>query len=480
VGFHDISLYTLGRYSDLCIGKATDRAHGGAIMYSQPSKLASVAIKHSVLHAASTCAVNVWSRETADHIIMHQTSESSINAAKQAMNLLANKHIRSNTINNLAERGNTASTSHFVALWDGILNGKIQSDQRVMFPVSASGQIVGTALYTLDDLPERLRLTNSNGRKPHSQRAAKRRVSSTHSTDPCVRIESVGVVPAHQEPTEKNTVSLAVAAAEQCLERSQYRREDIELLIFTGVYRSEFLSEPAISAIIAGELGMNADVDPLATRKTFTFDIVNSSLGTLNACDVARQAIIANKYRTVMVVASEVENNTHVRPTDPRGIQETASAMILDDGRTTQEGFGRFRIKYFTDYIDAFRCEARMTDGKPYLQMEQDPNIEEYYLKCIAESVREFLAGDVPDAVRPTLVLPPQFSSSFTSRLMELLQLQRLPVVDVAATDKDLFTSSLAYAWKAAKLDLRPKRGEVGLVLEVSPGIQVACAMYHF
>ncbi|MDA1050828.1 MAG: AMP-binding protein [Planctomycetota bacterium] len=480
VGFHDINLYTLGSYSDLCIGKATDQPHGGAIMYSQPSKLASVAIKHSVLHAASICAANLWSRDTADHIIMHQTSESSINAAKQAMNLLANKNIRANTINNLAERGNTASTSHFVALWDAILDGQIQSDQQVMFPISASGQTVGTALYTLDDLPERLRQAQSSGRKPLSQLAAKRRETSPNGNIPCARIESVGVVPADHTPTDNDTVSLAVAAAEQCLEQSKYRREDIELLIFTGVYRSEFISEPAVAAIIAGELGMNADVDPLSTRKTFAFDIVNSAMGTLNACDVARQAIIAGKYRKVMVVASEVENNTHVRPTDLRGVQETASAMILDDGRPTQEGFGRLAIKYFTDYIDAFLCESRLTDGRPYLQMEQDPNIEEYYLKCIAEFVREFLAGEEPDAVQPTLILPPQFSSSFTSRLIEVLQLGHLPVVDVAAKDKDLFTSSLANAWQAAQRDLRPKRGEVGLIIEVSPGIQVACAKYHF
>jgi acyl-CoA synthetase (AMP-forming)/AMP-acid ligase II/3-oxoacyl-[acyl-carrier-protein] synthase III/acyl carrier protein len=480
VGFHDINLYTLGHYGDLCIGKATDQPHGGAIMYSQPSKLASVAIRHSVLHAASTCAVNLWSRDTADHVIMHQTSESSIKAATQAMNLLANKTLRANTINNLAERGNTASTSHFVALWDAILDGQIQSDQQIMFPISASGQTVGTALYTLDDLPVRLRQAQASGRKPNGDRSPQRRKASPQGTAPCARIESVGVVPVDRQPDDTDTVSLAVAAAEQCLERSQYRREDIELLIFTGVYRSEFLSEPAVAAIIAGELGLNADVDPLSTRKTFAFDIVNSAMGTLNACDVARQAIIADKYRRVMVVAAEIENNTHVRPSDLRGVQETASAMILDDGRPTEEGFGRLVIKYFTDYIGAFRCDSRLTDGRPYLQMERDPQLDAYYWKCIAASVREFLASEEPDAVRPTLVLPPQFSSSFSSRLMEVLELGDLPIVDVAARDKDLFTSSLAYAWQAAKHDLRPNRGEVGLIIEVSPGIQVACAKYHF
>jgi len=485
VGFHEIDLYTLGHYSDLCVGKATDWEHGGAIMYSKPSKLASVAIKHSVLHSAATCARNLWSRDAADHIIMHQTSESSINAAKQAMNLLADKKIESNTINNLAERGNTASTTHFVALWDAIHDGRIKSNDRIMFAISASGQTVGTALYTLDDLPKRLRVARSNGNKPagrhaNGRHANRRRVALPRNTDTGVHIESFGVLPADHDPAEKNTVAMAVAAAKQCLERSRYHRNEIDLIIFTGIYRSDFLSEPAIAAIIAGELGINADVNPLAAQKTFGFDIINSSVGCLNACDIACQAIAAKKYKRVMVVGSEIECNVEVRPQELRGVQETASAIILAESPSANKGFGRITFKYFTEYIDAFQCQSLLAGGKPYLKMQKDANLEELYLKCVVEAVNEFMQSQLPDAPRPTVILPPQLSSAFTSRLVRELAMTDQRVIDIATSDKEWFTSSIGFALEAAKAQGLMEDGDVGLILDVSPGIQVACAIYYF
>ena len=45
-----------------------------------------------------------------------------------------------NTINNLANRGNTATTSHMVAMWDNILDGNIQAGDNIVFGITGSGQ----------------------------------------------------------------------------------------------------------------------------------------------------------------------------------------------------------------------------------------------------------------------------------------------------------------------------------------------------
>ena len=63
---------------------------------------------------------------------------------------------KENSIVNVQDRGNTASTTHFVALWDHILNGTIKSGDNVLFVIAASGVNLGVALYTLDDLPDRV------------------------------------------------------------------------------------------------------------------------------------------------------------------------------------------------------------------------------------------------------------------------------------------------------------------------------------
>src|SRR4029077_17661090 len=47
-GFDAITLETLGEHSSLCIGKQTDRSHGGAIMLTESGMLARIAIEESV------------------------------------------------------------------------------------------------------------------------------------------------------------------------------------------------------------------------------------------------------------------------------------------------------------------------------------------------------------------------------------------------------------------------------------------------
>ena len=59
-------------------------------------------------------------------------------------------------IDNLENRGNTSSTSHFVALWDNIKNGAIKPFDKILFGIQASGIVSGFASYTLDDLPARV------------------------------------------------------------------------------------------------------------------------------------------------------------------------------------------------------------------------------------------------------------------------------------------------------------------------------------
>ncbi len=73
---------------------------------------------------------------------------------------------------------------------------------------------------------------------------------------PCshhVGITRVGLVPkGYTGPVA--SVDLLKAAGEACL-GDAIRREDVDLVIHTGTYRSDFLCEPALAAIAAGDIG---------------------------------------------------------------------------------------------------------------------------------------------------------------------------------------------------------------------------------
>ncbi|HEY0680638.1 MAG TPA: 3-oxoacyl-[acyl-carrier-protein] synthase III C-terminal domain-containing protein, partial [Chitinophagaceae bacterium] len=156
-GFRELELQTFGKYSEYCIAKASEQ--GGMIMFTDSVKLTEVAIRSGARHALQVLQQGGWTPNCFQHLIMHQTSDMTLRSAGREINRLLESRIchDGNTINNLKQRGNTASTAHFVALADHIRNNKIQSGDKIVFSISASGLTIGTALYEFDDLPDRYR-----------------------------------------------------------------------------------------------------------------------------------------------------------------------------------------------------------------------------------------------------------------------------------------------------------------------------------
>ena len=318
VGFHELDMYTLGKFAWMCIGRLTEQPHGGAIMMvPDPMEHTSVAVKYSVSHAKYTFDRSRWKTEQIQQLIMHQTSERSLMDGAKAINKAFKKKVstKDNTINNLPYRGNTASTSHMVAVWDNTLNDRIKSGDNVVFGITGSGQTIGTAIYTFDDLPDRIRAAKQQGQLPEKISDDEALPPLPERLLPRVQFAAVGTFPEDQKLSE-DSVDTAVAAAEACLARSSYDVSDIELLIFAGVTRTGYVSEPAIAAMVAGKMKMNDIIESEEDKKTFAFDVYNGALGFLNGCQIATEMIHAGKCRTAMVITSEVEINKNYFP-DP-------------------------------------------------------------------------------------------------------------------------------------------------------------------
>lgn len=478
-GFQKLDIQTFGRYSSYCVAKASER--GGMIMYTDAVNLTDVAVKSGARHAMNTLRETGWSYESFHHLIMHQTSEMTLNSAKHEINRSLNGKIchDDNTINNLEQRGNTASTSHFVALADHIRNKKINSGDKVVFSISASGLTTGTALYVFDDLPDRLRQmelqqTPAQKLSPDDRSNPVTVLSSTR-----VRIESAGTIP-DEYTGAKNSMDLLKRAAQNCLGKSSYQHRDIGLLIYSGVYRSEFVLEPAYATLLAGELDMNAATSDPDNKKTFAFDIFNSSIGFLNACYVAQQMIDAGNCGAAMIVAAEIENNSDSFPGEFLGVRETASAIVLDSHPSKETGFSRFLFRYHEESINAYTAYCDTRNRKQYLQIAKDAKLESLYIDCILSAVQEILEMEKLDLKQIDMVFPPQISSAFIDRLSRAMKLPLEKFVNVVGEGPDLFSSSLPYAFEHAYDKGLINEGNTGLMIAVGSGIQAGCAIYHF
>ncbi len=477
VGFETITLETLGQHSSLCIGKQTDRSHGGAIMLTESGELARIAIEESVNHTLGALQGHGWFPAAFQHCIMHQTAKLAVDEVVKVLNRKAGQNVlhARNTINNLKRRGNTATTTHFVALMDHVRSGRIESGQRILFGIAASGVTSGTALYTLDELPDRVRCgvkpTTVNGRNGHAGNghATRRRQR--------VKIESIGLL-SDVANAPRDAISMLTASARSCLAGSRYGRDEIDLTINAGVYRNDFLCEPAVAALVAGNLlGDSLGKSPGAQRM-LAFDLTNGSLGTLEACFVAANMISSGKIRTALVMAAEIEVNKDLERS--LGLEETGTALILDGSAEDGPGFGNFHFESFTRHRHSFASHSAVTDGKTALSFERNDLFEDSCLQCIVVSVERLLKQEGLDRRDLSVVLPPFPSDAFVSRLAGILGLPQDRMVHPPAGAKDLYTSSLAVALHSVRQHHRTRPGDIGLIIGIGSGIQVGCATYHF
>jgi 3-oxoacyl-[acyl-carrier-protein] synthase III len=250
--------------------------------------------------------------------------------------------------------------------------------------------------------------------------------------------------------------------------------------MYTGVHREDFVCEPALATLIAGRLDINSDTTTTINNKTFAFDIMNSSISFINACHAACAMINSGKYRHVMTIASEVENNLVDEGRTTLGLVETGSAAILDLAPADDEtGFLSFNFQYFTDYVDMYYSCAGQENRSTFLNIRKNPCLHDYYINCIDKAVTQYLEKENFSKNMIKAVFPPQISQEFVERLKKILGFAPDAMV-LVAKNNDYYTSSTVYSMQAAFDRNQVKKGDIGLIINVGAGIQVACALYQF
>ncbi len=475
-GFEALDLYTAGKHHDLCIAKATDQPHGGAIMTTDAVRASAVTLKHSVGHAHRIMQQYRWDPSKVDKLIMHQTSTTTLDGALEELNRSYGRTVcdREMTVYNVMQRGNTASTTHWLAVMDQIRAGQLHSGDHTVFAISGSGQTVGTALYQFDDLPDRLRAAD-----PEKISDSEPRQTKLGFDTPTVRLVAATSAAPESPDAAPNVVEMSLAAASDALRQSGWDRRDVGLLLHAGIYRNQYLSEPAVAAILAGKLQINEDLPDADGRRTLAFDLMDAGRGPLTACLVAAHMMHAGDIEKAMVTSSEVENNGEVGAPQRRGIAEIGSALLLQQG-PPGAGLGASCMRRFDEYQDLLETHTVMDQGRTILTIQQAADAEQRMIECIVTTVQEFLEQQSLSIDDLAAVLPPQLSPGFATALAAALQLSPERMVVADRTQLDTFTSTLALQWQRLSEQGLPAAGERGLIIAVGAGVEVGCTLYHF
>ncbi len=144
---------TLAEHSRLCIGIPA-KAGPGAALFTQARKIHRVAIEDSPPLLADALEETGLSLADVDYVIPHQTSARAIRQGTREIAARLGMAPKS-VVDNIAARGNTASTTHFVALYEYLEAGRFKPGDEILLLSHASGLEAGIVIFRMDELVDR-------------------------------------------------------------------------------------------------------------------------------------------------------------------------------------------------------------------------------------------------------------------------------------------------------------------------------------
>jgi 3-oxoacyl-[acyl-carrier-protein] synthase-3 len=141
---------TLAEHSRLCLAFPA-KIGRGASMFSDARTLQEVGIEDTVPLLREALDQAGLEFDEIDYFIPHQTSARAI---KKGVKEFSERmgHAPKHVVVTVDEFGNTSSTTHFVALWKCLSEGRFAKEDRVMLLAIASGLEVGIVIFKVDQL----------------------------------------------------------------------------------------------------------------------------------------------------------------------------------------------------------------------------------------------------------------------------------------------------------------------------------------
>jgi len=294
-----------------------------------------------------------------------------------------------------------------------------------------------------------------------------------------IKIDTIGLYP-NKNKTVKTALELCRRAAEPCIKHSAYKKEDIGLVVSVSVYRDEYFCEPSFSSFVQNDLKINHDKIDSLGAKTLSLDVLNGSLGFLNACQLCAAMITAGKVKTGLIVSSDLVNGNVSEKGDAPGFLPSGAAMLIAGVQNGGSGFKTFHFKTYADMQAA--CESYMFHDVDHMTLifKRDPAVEDIYLQAISKGVMEFLKKENAKLDDFDMIVPSQISSAFIAKMARTLGVKKEKMIDVTREGGDLFNASLPAAMDYIFKNKSPEPGQKALIINVASGIQVGCAVYEF
>jgi 3-oxoacyl-[acyl-carrier-protein] synthase-3 len=245
---------------------------------------------------------------------------------------------------------------------------------------------------------------------------------------------------------KQSSVELAALAADACLARAGVGREDVELLINVGQFKDDNIQEPAMAALIQKKLRMN--LDPLASamrKKTFSFDLMNSSFGFLSATLVIDSLLKTEKINLGMIVAGDVHPSQHHDEGFP--YSHFGSSVLLAASDVPGKGFRAFLIEGSNDSYNGYESFLDLpsygTKGRTSVDIRFAADYEQKAAAFTIENLERFFSEKGISRSTVDHVIITQQGKNFSQRIAAAVGLKEGAVIDTYDHYGNAYTSGL-------------------------------------
>jgi len=173
----------------------------------------------------------------------------------------------------------------------------------------------------------------------------------------------------------EDSFTLALAAARDCLKKSRYRPEDLDILICSSITRFKdgslkYWFKPDMSKFLKKALGLKP--------QAMCFDMTNACAGMLTGIHILDKMIKSGTVKTGMVVSGECITPISEAavleikdPVDPQfaslTVGDSGAAVILDEATDDREGIEFIEFLTVADFADL--CLAMPSAETPFPAM---------------------------------------------------------------------------------------------------------------
>ena len=223
----------------------------------------------------------------------------------------------------------------------------------------------------------------------------------------------------------------------------------IGALINTGVYRDSNMVEPAIAALIQKKAGIGLEYATGAVP-SFSFDLMNGAVGTLNAAQVAQALLVTGSARHVVIVSGDAHPSLDPAARGDFPFATVGAALLLQQvpGPT---GFGALQTASGDGaappegYLKPYEAGA---NGRAVITVDRPADLAARLLPHAIRAARAAVAADGLDLAR-TLVISSRPTPEFAGSLAEALGVPAASVA-TARAESDPHTSAIPLAYHQA------------------------------